>query len=73
MALFKRDRSGEALAIAESLRSLPHGWILKCEARVLNSRAGSSKPIVSFRFAWAYPPSEPAVRAGRYRGLGLAV
>ena len=42
------------------------------EAAVLNSRAGFSNPIVSFRFAWACPLSEPEIRAGWYRGLGLA-
>lgn len=41
------------------------------EAAVLHSRAGFSNPIVSFRFARAYPPLEPEIRAGRYRGPGL--
>lgn len=53
-------------------RSCRRGGSWAAEAAVLNFRAGSSNPIVSFRFARAYPPSEPEIRAGRYRGLGLA-
>ena len=53
-------------------RHCRRGGSWAAEAAVLNSLAGSSNPIVSFRFAWACPPSEPEIRAGWYCGLGLA-
>lgn len=53
-------------------RSCRRGGSGAAEAAIHNSRVGSFNPIVSFRFVWAYPLLEPEIRAGRYRGLGLA-
>lgn len=54
-----------AAAISGSLRTLSQGWILSCRSLRPALPRGFPNPIVSFRFARAYPPSEPETRAGR--------